>query len=411
MSDVHGPTRRSLLRAIAGLLSAPALSAARGAARGVVSLHVPQPMAQIHVGAGGELLAVSAAGALWQYAGSRWTQRATGLDSGAPIASGHGRVAGRSATGGLWVPESDRVSISRGPVLARHAISLILPFGILGVMQGSGDAAFVVRLEPGASGDWIETARSFDTVLPDARPLQVNLDRPGSADDGHIAVLAGPDAQRYRHGALGDTTEAMRMLYPERHGLAPLRSLTLPAPHVFEDIAPRPIVWQEGAGLLTVHSGPGGAQLATVGASRDRRDALEIRIMGAPIGTANRWMAPTTDGTRLLAVHTPHIGGVLHEYRVEGAELPSRVVISGVSNHVLGQRELDLASWVDSHLLLPAQDRRQLRVFDAAVDWSERSPLDLPAPVVAPRALRLDRRPGCALLLEDRTVAWATLKA
>ncbi len=411
MSGAKGPARRSFLRAIAGLLSAPALSAARSAARDVTPLRAPQPMVQIHVTVAGELLAVSAAGALWRYAGGRWTQRATRLDSGTPIASGHGRVAGRSATGGLWVLESDRVSISRGPVLAPHAGLLILPFGILGVMQGSEGAAFVVRLEPGASGDWIEAARSVDPVLPDARPLQVNLDSHGSADAGHIAVLAGPDAQRYRHGALGDTVEATRMLYLERHGLAPLRSLTLAAPHVFEDIAPRPVVWQDRTGLLTVRSGPGGAQLAIIGASRDRPDALDIRIMGAPIGTANRWMAPTTDGARLLAVHTPHIGGVLHEYRVDGAELPSRAVVSGVSNHLLGRRELDLGSWVDSHLLLPAQDRRQLRLFDAAAGWSEQPPLDLPAPVVATRALRLDRRPGCVLLLEDGTVAWASVNA
>jgi hypothetical protein len=119
-------------------------------------------------------------------------------------------------------------------------------------------------------------------------------------------------------------------------------------------------------------------------------------------------MAPTTDGKRLLAVHTPHIGGVLHEYHVEGDQLPSRTVVSGVSNHVLGQRELDLAAWVDSLLLLPAQDRRQLRIFDPAAGWSERSRLALPSPVFATRTLRLDRRPGSALLLEDGTVAWAT---
>jgi hypothetical protein len=119
-------------------------------------------------------------------------------------------------------------------------------------------------------------------------------------------------------------------------------------------------------------------------------------------------MAPTTDGVRLLAVHTPHIGGVLSEYRVDGDRLASRAVASGVSNHVLGQRELDLATWVDSMLVLPAQDRRRLRIFDAAAGWSERPPLSLPFPVSATRALQLDRRSGCALLLDDGTVWRAT---
>ena len=70
-----------------------------------------------------------------------------------------------------------------------------------------------------------------------------------------------------------------------------------------------------------MRSGPLGGQLAVVAASRDRRDALQLDAVGEPLGTANRWMAPTTDGTRLLAVRTPHIGGVLPEYRVDGDRL------------------------------------------------------------------------------------------
>ena len=82
-------------------------------------------------------------------------------------------------------------------------------------------------------------ARSQEALLPDARPLQADLD--GRGDGGHIVVLASPDAQRYRHGVLGDAVEATRVLWLERHGLSVLRALTLPAPHVFEDIAPRPV--------------------------------------------------------------------------------------------------------------------------------------------------------------------------
>lgn len=400
-------SRRAALQAIAGLVLTPAWATARGASGNPAQLNAPQPMAQLHVTAAGELLAVSATGMLWRYSNGRWTQRAAQLDPDAPIASGHGRVAGRSARGTLWVLENGRPSVSPGPMLTRYAGFWILPFGIIAVTQGSDRRAFVVRFEPGPGGSWTETARAIDPVLPDARPLQVELDRPGSADDGHIVVLAGPDGERYRHGALGDEFEATRMLYLERHGLEPLRSLTLPAPYVFEDLAPRPIAWRDGSGLLTVQSGPSGAQLAVVAASRDRRDALQIEAVGAPIGTANRWMAPTTDGKKLLAVHTPHIGGVLYEYRVEGDRLTSRALVSGASNHVLGRRELDLAVWFDSLLLLPAQDRRRLRMFDAAAGWSERPPLALPFPVIASRALNIDRRPGCALLLDDGTVWWA----
>lgn len=70
--------------------------------------------------------------------------------------------------------------------------------------QGGDRPAFAVRLEPGRGSGWTEAARALDPVLPDARPLQVDLDRPGNADDGHVAMLAGPDAARDRHGAPGD---------------------------------------------------------------------------------------------------------------------------------------------------------------------------------------------------------------
>lgn len=401
-------SRRMALRAIAGLLLTPAWTAVRGAPGNLVPLNAPQPMAQLHVTAAGELLAVSVAGVLWQYSSGRWTQRAAQLDPGAPVASGHGRIVGRSAGGTLWVLEGGRLSMSPEPMLTPHAGFRILPFGIIAVAHEDDRRALVVRLEPGPSGSWAETARAVDAVLPDARPLQVDLDGPGSADDGHIVVLAGPDGARYRHGALGDAIEATRLVYLERHGLEPLRSMTLPAPYVFEDLAPRPITWRGGRGLLTVRSGPHGAQLAIVAASRDRPDGLQIEALGEPIGTTGRWLAPTTDGRYLLAVHTPHISGVLYEYQAEGDRLSARSVVAGVSNHAFGEREIDLAAWIDSLLLVPAQDRRRLRVFDARARWSERPSIALPTAVVATRTLRIDHRPGCALLLGDGAVWWIT---
>lgn len=399
-------SRRMALRAIAGLLLTPAWTAVRGAPGNLVPLNAPQPMAQLHVTTAGELLAVSVAGVLWQYSSGRWMQRAAQLDPGAPVASGHGRIVGRSARGTLWVLEGGRLSLSPEPMLTPQGGFQILPFGIIAVAHESDRRALVVRLEPGPSGKWAETARATAAVLPDARPLQVDLDRPGRTDDGHVVVLAGPDGERYRHGALGDAIEATRLAYLERHGLEPLRSMTLPAPYVFEDLAPRPITWRGGRGLLTVRSGPRGAQLAIVAASRDRHDELQIKALGEPIGTTSRWLAPTTDGKHLLAVHTPHVSGVLYEYQVEGERLSARSVVAGVSNHAFGKREIDLAAWVDSLLLVPAQDRRRLRVFDAQARWSERPSVALPAAVVATRALQLDRRPGCALLLDDGAAWW-----
>ncbi len=152
--------------------------------------------------------------------------------------------------------------ISPSASLSVHAGLLILPLAVLAVVTASARPADLLghrlaRFEPDPAGRWREVARSTDAVLPDARPVQVDLD--GRGDGGHIAVLAGPDGSRYDHGVLGDAVEATRVLWLERHGLEALRELSLPPPHVFEDIAPRPVVLpaaQGGRGLLTVRSGP-----------------------------------------------------------------------------------------------------------------------------------------------------------
>ena len=241
--------------------------------------------------------------------------------------------------------EAGRPTQAAAPVLLPYAGLHMLPLGAIAVAEGAGGRAHAVRLEPASVGAWRETARSRDAVLPDARPQQVDLDGPlSAAGDGHILVLGGPDTKRYGHGVLGDGIEATRVLYLERHGLDPLRTLTLPAPHVLEDTAPRPIEWGGSTALLTMRAGPQGAQLAVVAADRAKRDALALVALGEPIGIPNRWLAATTDGRRLLAVHTPHIGGVLHEYAREGSALRARRVADGYSTHALGSRELDLAA-------------------------------------------------------------------
>ncbi|WP_234413830.1 hypothetical protein [Ideonella sp. A 288] len=142
------------------------------------------------------------------------------------------------------------------------------------------------------------------------------------------------------------------MLWLERHGLDALRELNLPAPHVFEDIAPRPVVLpgaQPGRGLLTVRSGPDGGQLA--------------------------------------AVHTPHIGGVLHVYRPEGERLTRQRLYADVSTHRIGMREVDLAAWVQGLLILPSQDGRRLRLMNPAADWTELKAVALPGRAILTAAV------------------------
>ena len=371
-----------------------------------MTLGAPERMERLQSGADGTLLAVSSTGALWRFASDGWRRLGAGLDPASPVAAGHGRVVGRGRQGGLWVLESGRVRHAHA-TLAPHAGLLVLALGVIAVAAGRDGRHHVVRLEPGAGG-WRETARSTAAVLPDARPVRFDPSGTSNDDNGHIAVLGGPDATRYRHGVLGDGIEATSLLLLERHGLEPLARLELPAPFVFEDIAPRPVAWQGQRGLLTVRSGPEGAQLAVVASPHGRDEPLALAALGPPLG-AQRWLAPTTDGVRLLAVHTPHIGGVLNRYRPEGDRLIGEVVAHGVTNHAIGDRDLDVSAWVGPNWVVPARGRRALRVFDldSATGPSRDLPLDQPA--MALQRCRRDGQTGVAVLLQDGSVAWVAI--
>ncbi|MBT9598201.1 MAG: hypothetical protein IV094_19625 [Vitreoscilla sp.] len=374
-------------------------------------------MRQLHAGGPSGLLGTGASGSLWALSlkGQAPRRIANGIDAATHIATGHGRIAARAADGGLWVweesGEGGRASTSppsRSANLSVHAGLLILPLAVLAVVTASPRPADplghrLARFEPDPDGRWREVARSTDAVLPDARPVQVDLDARG--DGGHIAVLAGPDGSRYDHGVLGDAIEATRVLWLERHGLDVLRELSLPAPHVFEDIAPRPVVLpgaQVGRGLLTVRSGPDGGQLALVTADPVRPRGLRLAAVGDTVGGYHRWLAPTTDGRHLAAVHTPHIDGVLHVYQPEGERLTRRRLQSDVSTHRIGTREIDLAAWLQGLLMLPSQDGRQLRLLNPAADWAELKVISLPGRATQTAALH--HAEALAVLLDDGQV-------
>lgn len=404
-------SRRDVLAAAAagatGLIWGADAAGATPVRSGVVPLRAPERMVRLHGGNDGALLAASSGGALWRAASDGWQRLGAGLDPASPVAAGFGRIVGRSRDGGLWVLEAGRVSSHARAALAPHAGLLVLALGVIAIGAAREGRHHVVRLEPGAGG-WTVSARSKVTVLPDARP--VRFDPSGTSDDGdgHVAVLAGPDATRYRHGVLGDGIEATSLLLLERHGLEPLAQLELPAPFVFEDIAPRPLAWRGRRGLLTVRSGPEGAQLAVVAAPREGGGPLALAALGPPLG-AQRWLAPSTDGERLLAVHTPHIGGVLHRYRADGDLLAADVVAHEVTNHVIGQRDLDVSAWVGSRWVVQAQDRRALHVFDLERANGQPREVPLGQPAVALQRWRRDGHDGVAVLLQDGSVGWAAV--
>jgi hypothetical protein len=262
-------TRRACL--IAALGSAAGPTRAQPASWAVAPLRAPEPLIQLRAAERAGWIATGEGGGLWWLRASVPAQRlAAGIDPSGPLGADHGRVVARRADGRLWVGEGGRAA-SSSAVVARDAGLVTLPLGIIAV-QGEGVNARLVRLEPDARGTWQATATSRETVLPDARPVRVDLD----GDGAHIAVLAGPDGTRYTHAVLGDAIEGTRVLWLERHDLTPLRELTLAAPHVFEDNRLR--VWREGQALslVVVRSGPNGGQLALIEADRSQRGALRV---------------------------------------------------------------------------------------------------------------------------------------
>ena len=407
-------SRRQALLAAWGAVGWRAVGATESAPWTARAVPTAEPMRQLHAGGPTGLLGTGASGGLWALSmtGQAPRRLADRLDAATPPATGHGRIAARLAGGGLWVWEDGRVHTSPSAGLAVHAGLLILPLAVVAVVvtreRGSSrrtdsPSHRLARFEPDNAGQWREVARSHDAVLPDARPLQVDLD--GRGDGGHIAVLAGPDGRRYDHGVLGDGIEATRVLWLDRHGLAVMRSLSLPAPHVLEDIAPRPVAlpgMPKRSGLLTVRSGPDGGQLALVTADPARKQGLQVAALGDTVGGFHRWLSPTTDGRQMLAVHTPHIGGVLHVYQQEGQHLTRRRLLDDVSTHRIGSRELDLSVWLRGRLVLPSQDGRRLRVLNPAADWAEQPSVPLPARVVM--AIALADAAAMAFLTEDDRV-------
>lgn len=373
---------------------------------GLQVLGTPEAMAQVCAGGPTGVLAVARSGALYALPqeGGRGQRLADGIDPGTPLAVGHGRIAARRLDGALWVLEGGRAGTSGERALAAAAGLLVLPLAVIGV-DADGQRHRAVRLEPTSAGSWRRVARSEIDVLPDARPLQADL--AGTGDGGHVVVLAGPDTERYRHGVLGDAVEATRVSLLERHSLAVMRELVIDAPHVLEDIAPRRVPLGSRDGLLTVQAGPQGAQLVLVDADPASAASLRVAARGPALGTANRWLSPTTDGRHWLAVHTPHIGGVLHEYRQDGARLHATRLRDGVSNHLIGSRQLDLSAWHGQQLLVPDQARQRMLLLDGRAGWRPVREWALPSRVTA--TVTLGASGGVAILHEDGTVAVARL--
>ena len=187
---------------------------------------------------------------------------------------------------------------------------------------------------------------------------------------GAITAYLIDPTTRYDHGILGDAIEAAGFAV-ERAGRRLIYRLGSDA--VFEDRRVR-LVDLDGDGqpeaVIVKSYLRRGAAIAVY---RIERDGIVALAESMPLGTSHRWLNPVGAGNfagtgelLIAAVITPHIAGSLRLYRSTGGTLAEIARFDGVTNHIIGTRNLDLAAIADidrdgiPDIVLPAQDRHAL---------------------------------------------------
>ena len=170
------------------------------------------------------------------------------------------------------------------------------------------------------------------------------------------ASLSGP-TDRYPHNVLGNipaftsltvSAQVCEGCPQPRVGLR----VTLEAPLVFEDAAPR--LWDiTGDGqpeIVVVQSHETkGARLTVWQLGQTASGAPGLKLLASTdfIGTRFRWLAPfgigdfTGDGAVEIAyVETPHLGKTMRLVGLEGNRLVPRGALQGVTNHRIGEESI-----------------------------------------------------------------------
>jgi hypothetical protein len=189
------------------------------------------------------------------------------------------------------------------------------------------------------------------------------------------AALAGP-TDRYPHGVLGDEIEASRLDFGT--DIPADRIVELPEHEVIEGISPIVAALSDAGQvgvLVTVSDAQNGARLRAYGE--------DGRVVGEsdPIGQGFRWLhqigvGPTgPDGEiEVIAVRTPHIGGIVQAFRLEGDRFERVASIEGYSSHAIGSPNLDMALLADTdadgqlEVVVPTQAMTELAVLKRTGD-------------------------------------------
>ena len=229
------------------------------------------------------------------------------------------------------------------------------------------------------NGDLVITRDGIETRLP------VN-----GLPDSHLIYnrnrllfLSAP-TERYSHGVLGDSFEAtgvtLVQTFPE---VSILNTIAIPAPDVIEGLYP---IWVDMNNdgeleiIVTLSNAQDGASMVAF-----HQDG-SITAEGPAIGTGYRWRHQLMAGpfgetgkTLLAVIRTPHIGGVVEFYRLNGDKLEIVAEIPGLSSHSIGSRNLFTAQAGDFdddgqvELLAPDQSHSRLGIvgIDGVSHWIE----------------------------------------
>ncbi|MBM7035353.1 FG-GAP repeat domain-containing protein [Vibrio ulleungensis] len=190
-------------------------------------------------------------------------------------------------------------------------------------------------------------------------------------NDASVYAHYAQPTMRYRHGILGDSTEAQQLVVVQ-DGMAYTHTLT--ESYVYEDIQPR-LFDVDNDGKLEIitirtHLNNG----AGIMIYKIVDNVLSEYAWVKEIGIANRWLNIVasydldSDGIVELAwIQTPHIGGVLKVADIKAGELVVLDALSGYSNHAIGERNLCLSVVTKTEngvvFYAPSQNRRQIAGF------------------------------------------------